>query len=264
MSVWESLILGLIQGLTEFLPVSSSGHLEIGKVLFGSDFHKQESLLFTITLHVATALSTSVVFRKEIARLFIDLFKFKKNEATLFTFKIVLSMIPAVAVGLFLEDFITSLFDGNILLVGTMLWITAIILFCADRVQTTSNELSFGKAALIGVAQAIAILPGISRSGATIGMAVLLKIDRSKAARFSFLMVLPLIFGSMVKSLLSIEISMGTQEELLPLFVGFLAAFVTGIVACRWMIALVRKSQLKYFAFYCMAVGGLTLLYEFF
>ena len=264
MSVWESLILGIIQGLTEFLPVSSSGHLEIGKVLFGSDFHKQESLLFTITLHVATALSTIVVFRKEIARLFKDLFRFEKNEATLFVLKILLSMIPAVVVGLFLEDFITTLFDGNILLVGTMLWVTAIILFWADRVQTTSKELSFGKAALIGVAQAIAILPGISRSGATIGMAVLLKIDRSQAARFSFLMVLPLIFGSMAKSCLSMETGIGTQEKFFPLFVGFLAAFVTGIVACRWMIALVRKSQLQYFAFYCMAVGGLALLYELF
>ena len=213
---------------------------------------------------MATALSTIVVFRKEIARLFKDLFRFEKNEATLFTFKIVLSMIPAVAVGLFLEDFITALFDGNIVLVGTMLWATALILFWADRVQTISNELSFGKAALIGVAQAIAILPGISRSGTTIGMAVLLKIDRSQAARFSFLMVLPLIFGSMAKSLLSMEASMGIQETFFPLLVGFLAAFVTGIVACRWMIALVRKSQLKYFAFYCMAVGGLALLYELF
>ena len=261
MNTLETLILGIIQGLTEFLPVSSSGHLELVKAIFGSDYEKQQSLLITITLHAGTAFSTLFVFRKDIALILSDLMILKKGERLNFSKKIVLSMIPAVFIGLFFEDFIASLFDGKIALVGIMLMITALLLYWADRVNENNKELSYGNAFSIGLIQAIAILPGISRSGATIALGVLLKIDRDKAARFSFLMVIPLILGSIVKSILDGNL---TQEstELFPLLIGFLGAFFTGVFACHWMIALVKKSKLKYFSFYCIMVGGLAILYS--
>ena len=261
MSALETLILGIVQGLTEFLPVSSSGHLELVKAIFGSDYEKQQSLLITITLHAGTAFSTLFVFRKDIALILSDLMILKKGERLNFSKKIVLSMIPAVFIGLFFEDFIASLFDGKIALVGIMLMITALLLYWADRVNENNKELSYGNAFSIGLIQAIAILPGISRSGATIALGVLLKIDRDKAARFSFLMVIPLILGSIVKSILDGNL---TQEstELFPLLIGFLGAFFTGVFACHWMIALVKKSKLKYFSFYCIMVGGLAILYS--
>lgn len=260
MSVVESLLLGIIQGLTEFLPVSSSGHLEIGKVIFGNDFQPKESLIFTIVLHAATALSTVVVFRKDIVGLIIGLFDKTDAGARHFSLKIIISMIPAALVGLFLEDTISQLFNGNLTRVGAMLFVTALLLLLADRAKNTHKDVTQGKALLIGVMQAIAILPGISRSGATIATAVLLGLDRQKAARFSFLMVLPLIFGSMAKSILDFE---GGEQSLqwLPLTFGFFAAFITGILACRWMIALVKKSQLKYFSVYCVVVGSIALAY---
>ena len=261
MSALETLILGIVQGLTEFLPVSSSGHLELVKAIFGSDYEKQQGLLITITLHAATAFSTLFVFRKDIALILSDLMILKKGERLNFSKKIVLSMIPAVFIGLFFEDLIASLFDGKIALVGIMLMITALLLYWADRVNENNKELSYGNAFSIGLIQAIAILPGISRSGATIALGVLLKIDRDKAARFSFLMVIPLILGSIVKSILDGNL---TQEstELFPLLIGFLGAFFTGVFACRWMISLVKKSKLKYFSFYCIMVGGLAILYS--
>ena len=261
MSALETLILGIVQGLTEFLPVSSSGHLELVKAIFGSDYEKQQGLLITITLHAGTAFSTLFVFRKDIALILSDLMILKKGERLNFSKKIVLSMIPAVFIGLFFEDFIASLFDGKIALVGIMLMITALLLYWADRVNENNKELSYGNAFSIGLIQAIAILPGISRSGATIALGVLLKIDRDKAARFSFLMVIPLILGSIVKSILDGNL---TQEstELFPLLIGFLGAFFTGVFTCRWMISLVKKSKLKYFSFYCIMVGGLAILYS--
>lgn len=262
MSLFESLILGIIQGLTEFLPVSSSGHLEIFKEIFSSDYQPKESLLITITLHAATAMSTLFYFRKDIGFIFKELLRFEKSESLYFALKIILSMIPAVIVGLFFEDFIASLFDRNLLLVGFMLLITAFLLFQADRIGKNNKPLNYRSALLIGVIQAIAILPGISRSGATIALAVLLGIDRERAARFSFLMVIPLIFGSMAKSLLEID-SVTQSPDYLPLLVGFIAAFITGIFACKWMIALVKKSQLKYFSFYCIVVGVISIVYAF-
>ena len=262
MSLFESLILGIIQGLTEFLPVSSSGHLEIFKEIFSSDYQPKESLLITITLHAATAMSTFFYFRKDIGFIFKELLRFEKSESLYFALKIILSMIPAVIVGLFFEDFIASLFDINLLLVGFMLLITAFLLFQADRIGKNNKPLNYRSALLIGVIQAIAILPGISRSGATIALAVLLGIDRERAARFSFLMVIPLIFGSMAKSLLEID-SVTQSPDYLPLLVGFIAAFITGIFACKWMIALVKKSQLKYFSFYCIVVGVIAIVYAF-
>ena len=261
MSALETLILGIVQGLTEFLPVSSSGHLELVKAIFGSDYEQQQGLLVTITLHAATAFSTIFVFRKDIVMILSDLLRFKRGESLNFSLKIILSMIPAVIIGLFFEDFIASLFVGKIALVAVMLMITALLLFLADRVNENNKELNYSNTFYIGVIQAIAILPGISRSGATIALAVLLKIDRNKAARFSFLMVIPLILGSMAKSVMDGDLSQDSTA-LLPLLVGFVSAFITGVFACRWMVALVKKSQLKYFSFYCFAVGVLAILFS--
>jgi undecaprenyl-diphosphatase len=258
MSVIEAFVLGVVQGLTEFLPISSSGHLELGKALFGLNALGQESLFLTIALHVGTALSTIVV-----VGIFKGLFVPRKNESHAFAIKIIISMIPAVLVGLFLEEQITSLFDQNLILVGSMLLLTGLILFGADKTSKANGEIGTLKAFYIGIVQATAILPGISRSGSTIAGALILGIDREKAAQFSFLMVLPLIFGSMAKSLLDFD-GIPLQMEVLPLFVGFLASFITGVFACQWMIALVKKSQLKYFSFYCFIVGGFTLIYGFF
>ncbi|MEC9195141.1 MAG: undecaprenyl-diphosphate phosphatase [Bacteroidota bacterium] len=261
MSALETLILGIVQGLTEFLPVSSSGHLELVKAIFGSDYEQQQGLLVTITLHAATAFSTIFVFRKDIVMILSDLLRFKRGESLNFSLKIILSMIPAVIIGLFFEDFIASLFVGKIALVAVMLMITALLLFLADRVNENNKELNYSNTFYIGVIQAIAIIPGISRSGATIALAVLFKIDRNKAARFSFLMVIPLILGSMAKSVMDGDLSQDSTA-LLPLLVGFVSAFITGVFACRWMVTLVKKSQLKYFSFYCFTVGALAILFS--
>ncbi|MDG2074631.1 MAG: undecaprenyl-diphosphate phosphatase, partial [Polaribacter sp.] len=227
----EAIVLGIIQGLTEFLPVSSSGHLELAKAILGDTSVPQESLTFTVVLHFATALSTLVVFRKEVAEIFKGLFQFKWNEQTQFSLKIIASMIPAVIVGLLFEKQLEAFFGGQILLVGAMLIVTALLLLLADRAKQTDKKVSYPNAIIIGISQAIAMLPGISRSGATISTSVLLGVDRSKAARFSFLMVVPLIFGKIAKDLLSGEINF-SSSEILPLSAGFLAAFIAGLLAC--------------------------------
>ncbi|WP_421978575.1 undecaprenyl-diphosphate phosphatase [Roseivirga seohaensis] len=262
MTIIESIILGIVQGLTEFLPVSSSGHLEIVKAILGDTSVPQESLLMTVVLHAATALSTIVIFRKEIGELVIGLFQLKNNDQFKYSLKIVASMIPAAVIGVLFDEEIESLFGGQLLLVGCMLILTAGLLFLADKAKKTDKAVSMPNAITIGVAQAIAILPGISRSGATISTAVLLGIDREKAARFSFLMVVPLILGKVAKDMLSGDIA-SSQIESTSLIVGFLAAFLSGLVACKWMIALVKKSQLKYFSFYCFAVGLGAIIYTF-
>ncbi len=254
MGFWEALILGIVQGLTEFLPVSSSGHLEIGKVLLGDNSLPEESLLFTVVVHAATALSTVVVFRKDILEILKGLFQFKWNEETQFSVKIIISMIPAAIIGVLFNDQIEALFNNQILLVGAMLVLTGLLLFLADRAKRTEKAVGFGQAAIIGISQAIAILPGISRSGATISTSVLLGIDREKAARFSFLMVVPLILGKIAKDLLDGNIS-SELTNVMPLAVGFTAAFISGLIACTWMISLVKKSQLRYFSYYCFVVG---------
>jgi len=254
MGFWEALILGIVQGLTEFLPVSSSGHLEIGKVLLGDNSLPEESLLFTVVVHAATALSTVVVFRKDILEILKGLFQFKWNEESQFSVKIIVSMIPAAIIGVLFNDQIEALFNNQILLVGAMLVLTGLLLFLADRAKRTEKAVGFGQAAIIGISQAIAILPGISRSGATISTSVLLGIDREKAARFSFLMVVPLILGKIAKDLLDGNIS-SELTNVMPLAVGFTAAFISGLIACTWMISLVKKSQLRYFSYYCFVVG---------
>ena len=259
MSAIEAIILGIIQGLTEFLPVSSSGHLELAKAILGDQSLPEESLLFTVVLHFATALSTIVIFRKEIAEIFTGLLQFKWNEQAEFSVKIILSMIPAAVIGVLFNDQIEALFSRQILLVGAMLILTGLLLFLADRAKNTNKKVTYSSALLIGISQAIAILPGISRSGATISTSVLLGIDRERAARFSFLMVVPLILGKMAKDLLEGGIAK-SQMEILPLVLGALAAFISGLIACQWMISLVKKSQLKYFSFYCLIVGTIAIL----
>jgi undecaprenyl-diphosphatase len=259
MNEFIALLLGVVQGLTEFLPVSSSGHLELTKALSQADFVAKESLLFTITLHGATALSTVVFFRKDIGYILKELLTLKPSPSFYFALHILLSMIPAVIVGLFLEDLITQLFDQNILLVGAMLIVTGVLLGLADRAKPTLKDINARSAFIIGLLQAMAILPGISRSGSTIATAVLLGIDKEKAARFSFLMVVPLIVGSMAKSILDTD-TIVADTSLFPLIIGFIAAFFTGLAACKWMINIVKKAQLKYFSWYCFVIGILALI----
>lgn len=260
MDLLESIILGIIQGLTEFLPVSSSGHLELAKAIFGDTSVPEESLTFTVVLHFATALSTIVVFRKEIMEILRGLFQFQWNEQMQFSVKIIISMIPAVIIGLLFEKELEAFFGGKILFVGAMLLVTAVLLLLADKAKNTNKKVSFVGAIIIGISQAIAMLPGISRSGATISTSVLLGVDRTKAARFSFLMVVPLILGKVAKDILSGDISF-QSSEIVPLSAGFVAAFISGLLACNWMIALVKKSKLSYFSIYCAIVGTIAIVY---
>jgi undecaprenyl-diphosphatase len=258
MGLFEAIILGVVQGLTEFLPVSSSGHLEIVKELLNVEAQEQ-NLLMTVVLHAATALSTIVIFRQDIKEILAGLVQFKWNEEFKFSLKIILSMVPAACVGLLFEDEIEQLFGGQILLVGSLLLITGLLLFLADKAKKTDQKVNFSNALVIGISQAIAILPGISRSGATISTSVLLGVDREKAARFSFLMVVPLILGKMSKDIVSGDLLVDSSG-MLPLSLGFIAAFTTGLVACKWMIKLVKNSQLKYFAYYCFTIGSITII----
>lgn len=261
MEIIDAIILGIVQGLTEFLPVSSSGHLELGKAILGDNSLPKESLLFTVVLHFATALSTIVIFRKDIIDIIKGILKFEWNEDLQFLSKIVISMIPAVIVGLFFEEQLEALFNGNILLVGVMLIVTAILLFMADRAKDTNKNVTFSNAFVIGISQAIAMLPGISRSGATISTSVLLGNDKTKAARFSFLMVVPLIFGKIAKDILGGEITYDSAN-FTTLGIGFIAAFVAGLFACKWMIALVKQSKLTYFSIYCIIVGLIAIIWS--
>lgn len=262
----QAIVLGVVQGLTEFLPVSSSGHLEIAKYLMGNNDVGKQSMMMTVVLHFATALSTVVVFRREIVEIFRGLFSSKTKEEFTFCCKIVLSMFPAAFVGVLLESEIESLFAGRLFLVGSMLILTGILLILADRAKVTDKAVSFFDAVIVGIAQAIAILPGISRSGATISTSVLLGIDRTKAARFSFLMVVPLIFGKMgfdvLKSIMKNEPLMSASETL-PLIIGFCFAFFTGVIACTWMIQLVKSCQLFWFSIYCFIVAALVIAESF-
>ncbi len=263
----KSVVLGVVQGLTEFLPVSSSGHLEIAKYLMRDSRFGESSLLMTVVLHFATAVSTVVVFRREVIKILIGLFQFRPNDEFWFCVKIVLSMIPAAAVGIFLESEIEMLFDQQLLLVGAMLVVTGILLILADRATKTDKSVGIWDAITIGISQAIAILPGISRSGATISTSVLLGIDREKAARFSFLMVVPLIFGKIAKEMIDAwrdGSPFAADGQAIPLSVGFISAFVTGLFACTWMIKLVKNSKLSYFSIYCFILAGLVIAESYF
>jgi undecaprenyl-diphosphatase len=264
MTVLEALILGLIQGLTEFLPVSSSGHLFLGQVLLG--VKGNDGFLFTIVVHFATALSTVFVFRKDISNIFVDLLKFKWNSGTQFSLLVIVSMIPAVIVGLKLEDAIDSITSGEnqqtgLIVVGLCLLITAGLLYFSHKRSQGKNEVGVKHALVVGVAQAIATLPGISRSGATIATGLITGLSRENAARFSFLMVIPLIFGVMAKK--TLDVVQGDEvvgdASFLPLIVGFFAAFLSGWFACKWMISIVKRAKLSYFAVYCLVVGMISL-----
>lgn len=254
--------MGIIQGLTEYLPVSSSGHLTIASTIFG--LSGEENLLFAIVVHTATVLSTIVVLWKEIGDLVKGIFKFQWNDETKLFCKILLSMIPVGIVGLFFKDYVEALFGSGLLLVGCMLILTAVLLtFSYYAKPRVKEEISFKDAMIIGVAQACAVLPGLSRSGSTIATGLMLGNNREKVAKFSFLMVVIPILGEsfldLVKGSFSAEVS-GIPP--LSLVVGFLAAFIFGTIACKWMINLVSKGKLIYFAYYCVAVGIFCIIYS--
>jgi len=256
----EALILGIIQGLTEFLPVSSSGHLELGKHILGVEY--TENLTFTVIVHGATVLSTIIVFWKTIVELFKELFKFKWNESTRYIAKIALSMVPVLIVGLFFKDEVEGLFTGNILFVGIMLLVTAGLLAFTYYAKEREKDISFKDSFIIGIAQALAVIPGISRSGATIATGLYLGNKKEFIAKFSFLMVLVPIIGANVKDLLDLDLSVQNSISITPLIIGFIAAFVTGLLACTWMIKIVKRGKLIYFAAYCLIVGSIAIIYS--
>lgn len=256
----DALILGIIQGLTEFLPVSSSGHLEIGSILLGLE--AENNLLFAVVVHAATALSTLVVFRKDIAEIIKGVFSTSWNSAHDFTLKLIISMVPVGIVGVFFEDQIASFFTGNLLLVGSMLCVTSLLLFFTYFSKKNEGEVTYAKSIIIGFAQAIAILPGISRSGATIATGILLGVDKSLATRFSFLMVIvPILGAGFLKYLSYLKDPVGSGSIASSvLLIGFIAAFIAGFIACKWMINLVRKGKLTWFAAYCGIVGLIAVI----
>lgn len=260
MTWFEAFILGLIQGLTEYLPVSSSGHLAIGSALFGIE--GEENLAFTIIVHVATVLSTLVILWKEIEWIFKGLFKFQMNDETRYVINIIVSMIPIGIVGVFFKDKVEAIFGSGLLVVGCCLLVTALLLSFSYYYKPRQKEkISLKDAFIIGLSQACAVLPGLSRSGTTIATGLLLGNSKEKLAQFSFLMVIPPILG---EALLD-AIKMMKGEDIagdipaISLIVGFLAAFVSGCVACKWMINIVKKGKLIYFAIYCAIAGAVTL-----
>lgn len=265
MSEFEALILGLVQGLTEYLPVSSSGHLTIGSALFGID--AESSLSFTIAVHVATVLSTLVVLWKEVAWVFRGLFQFKRNDATRYAVNILISMIPIGVVGVFFKDYVEQIFGSGLLIVGCMLLLTAALLaFSYYASPRQKQDISKKDAFIIGCAQALAVLPGLSRSGSTIATGLLLGNNKERLAQFSFLMVIPPILGEALLdgvkiSKLGIDAAMG---DITPacLGIGFLTAFIAGCMACKWMINIVKRGKLIYFSAYCAIVGLITILFS--
>ncbi len=256
----EALVLGVIQGLTEFLPVSSSGHLQIFSALFG--IQGEENLAFAVVVHAATVCSTIVVLWKEIAALFGGLFKFRWNEETLYVAKIAVSMIPVAIVGLFFKDAVEELFGSGLLVVGVALLVTAVLLAFAYYAKPRQKTvISFRDALVIGVAQACAVIPGLSRSGSTIATGILLGNNKERVAKFSFLMVLVPILGEALLKLMKGDFAQAESGiSALSLVVGFCAAFVSGYFACSWMINLVKKGKLIWFALYCLVVGVVVLI----
>ncbi len=261
----QALILGLIQGLTEYLPVSSSGHLAIGQALFGLD-DGSSNLTFTVLLHVATVLSTIVILWSEIVWLFKDLFKWKWNEGTRYVVNILISMIPVAIVGFFFKDKIEEVFGSGLLIVGIMLLVTAALLTFSYFAKPRQREnISPLHAFIIGIAQACAVMPGLSRSGSTIATGLLLGNKKEKLAQFSFLMVIPPILGEALLDVKDIA-EVGFSEAMSGLssvtaLVGFLAAFIAGCFACKWMINLVKKGKLIWFAVYCVIIGILAIVF---
>ena len=262
MTWFEALILGVIQGLTEYLPVSSSGHLAIGQALFGMN-DGADNLMFTVAVHVATVLSTIVILWSEIDWIVRGLFKCELNAETKYVLNILVSMIPVGIVGLFFKDQVEAIFGSGLLVVGCCLLITAALLTFSYLAKPRQKEhISWKDALIIGIAQAVAVLPGVSRSGSTIATGLMLGNKKESLAQFSFLMVIPPILGEALLDVLKMvkgEDVMGGIETL-PLIVGFLAAFLSGCIACKWMINIVKKGKLIYFGIYCAIVGVVTIL----
>lgn len=258
----QALVLGIVQGLTEYLPVSSSGHLAIGSYLFGVE--GEENLAFTVLVHVATVLSTLAVLWKEIDWILKGLFKFKMNDETKYILNIVVSMIPVGIVGVFFKDAVEEVFGSGLLIVGIMLLVTALLLTFSYYAKPRQREhITMKDAFIIGLAQACAVMPGLSRSGSTIATGLLLGNKKEQLAQFSFLMVIPPILGEALLDVLKAvkgEDAFGDTATL-PLVVGFVAAFVSGCIACKWMINIVKKGKLIYFGIYCAIAGVLTLIY---
>lgn len=261
MEWFEALVLGLLQGLTEYLPVSSSGHLAIGSALFGIE--GEENLAFTIVVHVATVFSTLVVLWKEIDWIFKGLFKFRMNDETRYVINIVISMIPIGIVGVFFKDQVEAIFGSGLLVVGCCLLLTAALLtFSYYYKPRQKAEISKKDAFIIGLAQACAVLPGLSRSGSTIATGLLLGDDKAKLAQFSFLMVIPPILGEALLDGMKLMKGEAIAGDIptLSLVIGFVAAFVSGCLACKWMINIVKKGKLVYFGIYCAIAGVVTLV----
>ena len=263
MEWFEALILGLLQGLTEYLPVSSSGHLAIGSALFGIE--GEETLAFTIVVHVATVFSTLVILWKEIDWIFKGLFKFQMNDETRYVINIIISMIPIGIVGVFFKDEVEAIFGSGLLVVGCCLLLTAVLLtFSYYYKPRQKAEISKKDAFIIGLAQACAVLPGLSRSGSTIATGLLLGDDKAKLAQFSFLMV-PILGEALLDGMKLMKgEAIAGDIPALSLIVGFVAAFVSGCLACKWMINIVKKGKLVYFGIYCAIAGALTLILNLF
>ena len=260
MSWLEALVLGIVQGLTEYLPVSSSGHLAIGSALFGIE--GEENLAFTIVVHVATVFSTLVILWKEIEWIFRGLFKFQMNSETRYAINILISMIPIGIVGVFFKDTLESIFGSGLLIVGCMLLVTAALLAFSYYAKPRQKEsISMKDAFIIGLSQACAVLPGLSRSGTTIATGLLLGNNKAKLAQFSFLMVIPPILGEALLDVLKLVKGEDIAGDIptLSLVVGFVAAFLSGCLACKWMINIVKKGKLIYFAIYCAIAGLVTI-----
>jgi undecaprenyl-diphosphatase len=258
MNLLEAIVLGLIQGLTEFLPVSSSGHLELGKYLFGIDH--EANFYFSVAVHGATVLSTLVVFWKEIAQLLGGFLKFKLNEETNYILKLIISMVPVGLVGIFLKDEVEGLFNGNILVIGLMLLITSLLLAIGHFVHPKERSIGFFDAFIIGIAQAVAVIPGISRSGATISTGLMLGNRKDELAKFSFLMVLFPVLGANFLEIFTNEKITGGASPMV-IIIGAGAAFISGYFACKWMINIVKRSKMIWFAVYCAVIGVFTILF---
>ena len=263
MEWYEAIILGIVQGLTEFLPISSSGHLEIASYILKTN--PSENLMFTVVVHIATAISIIYVFRKDIIEIIKGLIQFKKKQLD-FILKILISSVPVGVVGVLFEKEVESFFTGNIVLVGSMLLITAALLFFTYfKKDDSKKNISYTDAIAIGLAQALAILPGISRSGSTISMALLLNVNREKATKFSFLMVLVPIFGILIlKSIKGFTEISETSNLILfesSYVFGFISALFSGVFACKMMLKIVKESKLIYFSAYCLLVGSIGIYF---
>ena len=275
MEWWQALILGIVQGLTEFLPVSSSGHLMIFKELLGVD--AEGFLDFTVTVHFATVLSTVIVFWSAIWSLLKGIFKFRYNDETDYVAKLIVSMVPVAVVGLFFKDSVEALFGESLFVVAISLIITALLLFLSDNANRFSgrrkpsagadvperrNGISFLQAFVVGLGQACAVAPGLSRSGTTIATGLLCGVKRDVMAQFSFLMVLVPILGEQLLSVIdAVGEGAGLVLPVTDLLLGFIGAFVAGLVSCKAMVTIVRKARLTYFALYCLVVALMLLLF---